>query len=54
MHITSFIEIWFIALKKKISFKTMEPLMYPFPEAINTPLVILSNKNIPQQVEYKM
>lgn len=25
--------------------------MYPFPKAINTPLVILSNKNIPQQVE---
>lgn len=25
--------------------------MYPFPEAINTPPVILSNKNIPQQVE---
>ena len=25
--------------------------MYPFPKAINTPLVIPSNKNIPQQVE---
>lgn len=27
--------------------------MYYFPETINTPLVILSNKNIPQQVDPK-
>lgn len=27
--------------------------MYPFPKAINTPLVIPSNKNMPQQVSHK-
>jgi hypothetical protein len=27
--------------------------MYSFPETINTPPVILSNKNIPQQVDPK-